>query len=194
MSSYEWYKQGLKCSTQEEFEVKLDISDNFLKIVFPIYDEHWGLCSIKTRVLSEQEKLYKDKKYFYLYPYNRQTNLYNINRAKEYIKDEIFVFEGEKSCMFAWQYGVKNCVATQGKEISPMQIRKLIDLNCNINFVFDKDVSFDFFKKYKNQLNSRLVYCILDCDNLLEDKDSPTDKGKETFLKLITQSKYKNKL
>jgi DNA primase len=189
--SYEWWQEGLKCKTQNEFEVGMDGSNGTDKIIFPIRDENNKLLSVKARFTHEFEDNYKDMKYFYLFPYNRQLNIYNINRAKKYIEDEVLVFEGEKSCMYTWQWGVKNTVSTQGQEISPLQIRKLIQLNCKIIFVFDKDVSPEFFSKYKNQLKTRLAYYILDNDNLFKEKDSPVDRGEEYFLKL---TKNKNNM
>lgn len=192
--SYEWWQEGLRCKTQKEFEIGLDGSNGNDKIVFPIRDEESKLLSVKARFTHEFENDYKDMKYFYLYPYNRQLNIYNIDKAKKYIKDEVFVFEGEKSCMYSFQWNIKNTVSTQGQEISPLQIRKLLDLECKINFVFDKDVTLEFFNKYKNQLKTRLAYCILDTDNLFKGKDSPVDKGEEKFFKLIQNKNNKFKL
>jgi len=96
--------------------------------------------------------------------------------------------------MFAWQWGIKNCVSIQGNQITPIQIHKLLELKCKINFVFDKDIPIEFYNKYKNQLQSRLVYAVIDLDNMFSEKDSPVDKGKNTFLKLINNPKYKIKL
>lgn len=192
--SHEWWKEGLLCKTQIEFEVGLDGSGGADKIVFPIRDENTGLLTIKERFTHEFEEFHKDMKYFYAYPYNRQLNVFNLHRAKEHTQDIIYVFEGEKSCMFAWQWNVKNTVSTQGKEISPLQILKLLRLDCKIIFVFDKDVPLDFFSKYKNQLMTRLSYCILDVDNLFEGKESPVDRGKESFLKLINEPKNRFKI
>lgn len=192
--SYEWWCEGVYCQTQNEFEVKLDGSCGSDKIVFPIRDENNKLLSVKARFTKEFESKHKDMKYFYIYPYNRQLNLYNVYRAKPHIQNEVYVFEGEKSCMLAWQWGVKNCVCTQGNQITPIQIHKLLGLQCKINFVFDKDISLEFYNKYKNQLQSRLVYAIIDTDNMLDEKNSPVDKGKDIFLKLIKESKYKFKV
>lgn len=183
--SYEWWEEGLKYKTQKEFEIGIDGSNGSDKIIFPIRDENKKLLSVKARFTHEFESDHKDMKYFYLFPYNRQLNLFNIGKAKEHIRDEVFVFEGEKSCMYASQWGVKNTVSTQGKEISPLQIRKLLNLECKINFVFDKDVPFEFFNKYKNQLKTRLSYCILDKEGLFKDKDSPVDEGRDNFIELI---------
>jgi len=192
--SYEWWEEGLLCKTQIEFEIGLDGNGGSDKIIFPVRDENRLLLTVKERFTHEFEEHHKDMKYFYAYPYNRQLNIFNLHRAKEYIIDEVYVFEGEKTCMFSWQWGIKNTVSTQGKEISPLQIRKLIQLNCKIIFVFDKDVSIEFFDKYKSQLRTRLSYCILDVDNLFKEKESPIDKGKETFLKLINNINYRFKI
>jgi len=187
--SYEWWMEGLLCKTQIEFEIGMDGSGGTDKIVFPIRDDNSGLLTAKERFTHEFESDHKDMKYFYAYPYNRQLNVFNLHRAKEYAQDIIYVFEGEKSCMFSWQWGIKNTVSTQGKEISPLQIRKLIQLNCKIIFVFDKDVPLEFFSKYKSQLMTRLSYCVIDINGLFEGKESPVDKGKDNFLKLISDPK-----
>ena len=192
--SYEWWKEGLLYKTQIEFEVGMDGSGGTDKIVFPVRDENTALLTAKERFTHEFEDDHKDMKYFYAYPYNRQLNVFNLHRAKEYTQDIVYVFEGEKSCMFAWQFGIKNTVSTQGKEISPLQILKLIRLNCKIIFVFDKDVPLEFFSKYKNQLMTRLSYCIIDTDDLFEGKESPVDRGQESFLKLITDVQYRFKI
>ena len=192
--SYEWWMQGINYKAQCEFEVKLDGISGDDKIVFPIRDENNKLLTVKARFTEEFEHKHKDMKYFYIYSYNKQLNLYNLNKAKDYIDKEVYVFEGEKSCMLAWQWGIKNCVAIQGNQISPVQIHKLLQLKCKINFVFDKDIQLDFFDKYKNQLQSRLVYVIIDTDDLLCKKNSPVDKGKDIFLQLINKSNYKFKI
>lgn len=192
--SYEWWQEGIKCKTQKEFEIALDDTNNSEKIVFPVRDENSKLLTVKARFTHEFENQHKDMKYFYLYPYNRQLNLFNLNKAKPYISDCVYVFEGEKSCMLAWQWGIKNTVSTQGKEISPMQIRKLIELNCKIIFVFDKDVPLSHFNNYKNQLKTRLSYCIVDTDDIFLNKDSPVDKGREYFLNLINNPTNKFKI
>lgn len=189
--SYEWWQEGLKCETQNEFEIGMDGSSGSDKIIFPIRDEECRLLSVKARFTHEFEDAHKDMKYFYLFPYNRQLNIYNIDKAKKYIQDEVIVFEGEKSCMYAFQWGIKNTVSTQGQEISPLQIRKLLNLECKINFVFDKDVPLEFFKKYKNQLSTRLAHCTLDIEDLFKGKESPVDKGEEYFLKLIENKNNK---
>ena len=183
--SYEWWKEGLKYQTQKVFEIGMDGSNGSDKIIFPIRDEEHRLLSVKARFTHEFENDHKDMKYFYLFPYNRQLNVFNIDRAKKYIKDEVYVFEGEKSCMYSFQWNFKNTVSVQGKEMSPFQIRKLIELNCKIIFVFDKDVSYKFFDKYINQLRNRVSYCVIDKGNIFNDKQSPVDKGKDNFIKLI---------
>lgn len=192
--SYEWWKEGLKCKTQKEFEIGMDGSIDTDKIIFPIRDENGKLLSVKARFTHEYEKNHKDMKYFYLFPYNRQLNIYNIDKAKKYIADDVYVFEGEKSCMYTYQWGIKNTVSTQGQEISPLQIRKLLDLECKINFVFDKDVPLEFFDKYRGQLKTRVAHCIIDTDNLFTGKDSPIDKGEDNFIKLILNKNNKYRL
>jgi DNA primase len=208
---YEWYLEGLKLKTQREFEIYMDISYGEEKIVFPMRNEDNKLVSVKARVCHKYESYHKDMKYFYLYPYDRRIHLYNYFKAKSYVKKQkiVYVVEGAKTTMFSWQYGIKNIVSTEGSEITEEQIRKLLDLNAVIVFVFDKDIDDSFYKeklinKYNYLLLNRLCYYIIDKNNLLGEKElvddetgeiivnkaSPTDKGKEIYLQLIDKSNW----
>ena len=194
--SYEWYKQGLSYTTQREFEVMLDNSGDITKIVFPVRGEDGSLLSVKARVSQQHSNICQDKKYYYLYPYNRSLNIYNHQQCKSHVaaSNRVYVFESEKSVMLASQWGVKNSISTQGNQITPVQIRKLLNLDCSIYFVFDKDITLEFFDKYKSQLLNRKSFVIVDSNDLFTEKDSPTDKGIDMFKALLTNPDNKIKL
>lgn len=86
------------------------------------------------------------------------------------------------------------CVAACGSSVHEYQINLLIAAGARkILLAFDKEGQtpeeeikyynklHDICNRYKNKV--QMGY-IRDMDNLLNLKDSPTDKGKETFLKL----------
>jgi len=140
-------------------------------------------------------------KYFYSYPYKKTKLLYNYHKALPYIKDKkcVIVVESEKSVMKLWQDNIKNVVAISGWDTSLAQVMKLEQLNVDIVYALDKDIQLInncdneciscVNKCVKKQLNKFIadvkVSCIIDKDNLLDDKDSPIDKGIEVFKKIF---------
>lgn len=186
-----WFQEGLSLRTQQYFGVMYDVNSN--RIVFPIHNKNGELVGIKGRRI--QKKYEDDPKYIYLYPCNKSVELYNFHRALPCIEEkrEVIVFESEKSCMFAAQYGIFNCVSVMGGDISEVQADTLkkIGLDVKIIIAFDKDKDADTIKKLTKVFGTKDVFSIYDKkkkeEDLLEGKDSPVDKGKEVFLKLYNE-------
>lgn len=186
---YPYMKQGLEYETQIEFQVGFDVQSE--RVIYPIHNQFGDIISIKGRTVDPQ---YKEKgiyKFLYLYNFNKMIELYNWHRAIDHIyeKKEVIIFEGEKSCWFAAQYGFLNCVAISGDDLSDHQVKIIKELGIEIKIIIalDKDKTVDDFKKQGNKFGqSRRVYALWDAHNLLskELKHSPVDMGAETFLKL----------
>ena len=105
-------------------------------------------------------------------------------------KHEIILFEGCKSVLLADTWGIHNTGAILTSHLSKNQMVILAKLGCNVIFALDKDVrvrddrNVNKLKQYVN------VYYLWDKDNLLDEKDSPVDKGQEVFNALL-HNKYK---
>lgn len=110
----------------------------------------------------------------------------------------------EKSCLlYASYFGKDNdiSVACCGSTLSYYQVNLLLAEGCKeIIIAYDKqfqkigDKEFKRWIKKLESINSKFSsYCqisfLFDKENLLSYKDSPIDKGKDTFLKL-----YNNKI
>ena len=93
----------------------------------------------------------------------------------------------EKSCMKAYQYGFKNCVAISGSELSPVQAHMLIMLGVDITFAFDNDMDDEHVRKQAKQIRTRKCFWIKDNLGLLDEKDAPVDKGKIAWIKLMNE-------
>ena len=175
-------------------------------IVIPHYDIEGRLIGIRERTLVKEEE-YKGKyrpAYIgrQLYNHPLSFNLYNLNNSKDNIKTmkKAIIWEGEKSCLlYASYFGIDNdiSVACCGSSLIAYQVKLLLDLGVEeIIIGFDKqfkEFNDDEHKKLvKNLKNINKKYGIyvhisymFDKWNLLEYKDSPIDKGKETFLELF---------
>lgn len=192
-----YINEGIEYRTQMYFQIGYDI---FMKrIIWPIHNQFGDIISIKGRTVDPD---YKEKgifKFVYYIRFNKSIEWYNWHRALYYIleKREIIIFEGDKSCWFATQWGYPNCVAIGGDDISTHQVKMIQDLGLDIKIIIamDKDKSVNDIKKQGKKFGaSRLVYAMWDNYGLLSEemKESPTDKGKEAFEQLYKDAtKYR---
>lgn len=180
-------KDGISVETQNEFEVMFDSES--MRVVFPIYNMDGQLISVKGRYIGKDPYVLAEIKYIYLYNFDKSIELYNLHRALPYIKEsgEVIVFESEKSCMLAHQFGFKNTVCISGNELSPVQAHMLKKLEANIIFAFDKDIEEDHVKKQAKQIKTRKCFFIKDTLGLLKDKESPVDKGEISWKRLYSE-------
>lgn len=204
-----WLKEGITKEAMDRFKIRFSYGQN--KIIIPHYDINGRLVGIRARVL-DTEEIQNYGKYRpiqvgdIIYTHQLQFNLYGIYEHKEGIKmrRQAIIAEAEKSVLLDEGYYNKysNCVACCGSTFNKYHISLLTDiLGANeIVVALDKEYNnsnsekaYQYRKKieklcerYKNQANFSYIW---DYDNLLEEKDSPFDKGKEIFDYL-----YKNRV
>lgn len=202
-----WLDEGISEKSMEYYNIKYSISQN--KIIIPHYDENNNLIGIRGRALNDED--IKLGKYMpitienHLYAHPLGFNLYGLNLVKENIQKfkTAVVVEGEKSCMLydtMFGHDANICVAACGSSLHKYQIQLLLKYGVErIVVAFDKEG--DDWKekeKYFNKLKKNCLkyrnFCkigfIYDNSNLLELKDSPLDKGKDTFMKLFERVIY----
>lgn len=180
-----WIEEGINIETQKKYQVMFDDVSN--RIIFPIRDENNNLINLKGRTCYDNYKELGITKYQYYYPLGTNDILFGLNFNKSYIqqKNEVIIFEAEKSVMKCDSLGIYNSVAVSTHSINQYQLKKIISLRCNVVIAFDKDVSYKDFKKEAQKLNKYTnVYIIYDKDKLLDEKDAPIDKGLGVWLEL----------
>lgn len=176
--------------TQTEFEIGYDDESN--RITIPIRDDLGSLVGVKGRYF------YRDvpegvNKFVYLEKCARSQILYGLYKTIQFIKQKrrVFVVEAEKGVLQLWNAGYYESVSTGGKKISQSQISKLTRLCVPIIFVFDKDVKKEELEYIaKRFIDEVEVYALIDEDNILLEKQSPTDDMKK-FEKLLKENIYK---
>lgn len=193
-----WLKDGISINTQKEFEVGFDIKTE--RIIFAVRNKQGELIGVKGRYVGNDEEIKNRLKYLYLYPCNKSYELFNLHRALSHIqqKREVYIFEGAKSCLLAYEYGIYNCVSIEGDSLSEQQIKLLKNLGIDIKltFCFDVDKDIKFIKEATEHINGRMVYAVYDKKEILGGKDtkhSIVDCGKDIFMELIKKYKYKIK-
>ena len=196
-----WLKDGITKEAMDKFQISFCIGQN--KIVIPHFDINGRLVGIRARSL-EQRDIEEFGKYRpiqigdIIYTYPLQFNLYGIYEHQNGIKyrQSAIIVEGEKSVLLDEGYYGKlaNTVDCCGSTFNKYHIKLLTDYLGVNEVVIALDKEYEDWKsekaykykskiehmcnKYKNQVNFSYIW---DYDNVLSEKDSPFDKGKDIF-------------
>lgn len=196
----EWLNDGITRAAMDKFNILYSISQN--KIIIPHYDIKGRLVGIRGRALNDWE-VEAGAKYMPVqiegkwYKHPLSLNLYGLNKTRANIKRTgiVYLFESEKSTLQLEGFNMLNCsAAVCGSNFNKYQL-KLLMKYCRpkeIVICFDKEEEpgqdkyfnklYSICEKYKNYCNFSFIY---DRENLLDMKDSPTDRGEEIFRQLL---------
>ena len=195
----EWLEDNISAGAMDKYNIRYSISQN--KIIIPHYDINNRLVGIRGRALNESEIAYAKyapvKIEDIVYKHKLSLNLYGLNHNWENIKElgVCYIAESEKAVLQSELFGEKNCtVAICGSSLNIYQI-KLLMQHCQpkeIVLCLDKEELpgedkyfyklWDMCSKYKLYTNMSFIY---DRENLLNLKDSPFDRGRNIFNKLL---------
>lgn len=204
-----WLNDGCSISSLNRYEIMYSVQDD--AIVIPHRDADGNLIGVRGRFLSEED--IKKGKYrpiiieSSVLSHPLGSSLYGLWVVKDYIEKckKIVIVEAEKSCLQAYTMFCSGgeeksyVVATCGSSISHQQIEIIKSLGVNkVIYAPDKEYheadSYEaeaWFNKQVLKLEPFLLYCqvylIADTKDRLEYKDSPTDKGLDTFLQLYEE-------
>ena len=195
----EWLNDGISKQTMDKFNIRYSIPQN--KIIIPHYNINGELVGIRGRALNEWE-VENIGKYMPIqiegkwYSHPLSLNLYGLNETKNNIKRTgiCFLVESEKAVLQMDGWDFANCAAAVcGSQFNKHALKLLLSAARpkEIVICFDKEEkpgSEDYFNKLYSIGKKYLTYAdfsfIYDRENLLDMKDSPTDKGADIFWKL----------
>ena len=104
---------------------------NYQRLMFPLHNEDGELIGFNGRTLKEKSDTDQIYVKYLLSPesleFSKSKTLYNLHRAKDYIKekDQVYIVEGVMDCMTLWQLGKKNVVCTLGTALTKEHIQLL---------------------------------------------------------------------
>lgn len=202
-----WINDHITRETMIKFNIRYDISCN--RIIIPHYNLDNELIGIRCRNLNEAE-VNAGKKYMpitintTLYNYPTHSNLFGLNVNKEAIRKykKVIIVESEKAVLQLYSYYGQDCIAVacSGSFISLYQIEILKDLGVEVvilaldkefetigdedEIVYRKKIKKSFVDKMSIYFNLQIIW---DFKNLINKKDSPTDKGREVFEELLKE-------
>ena len=202
----DWEEEGISYEICKRNNIKYNpVSEG---ILIPHYDINNNLIGIRERTLIKENEIYGKYKPAILnqkmYNHPLSFALYNLNNSKDNIKKykRAVVAEGEKSCLlYASYFGSENdiSVACCGSALIKYQVDLLLSLGVEeIIVCFDKqfkEIGDEEWKKWVAKLtkiNEKYssyvtVSFVFDKWNYLGYKDSPLDRGKDTFIKLFQE-------
>ena len=200
---------GVSSPVLNKFEVKFDILNN--RVILPHRNSDGSLIAIRCRNL-DKELCDAGKKYLPIildnqllsaptsqYFYGLYQNQDNIRKAKK-----VILVESEKAVMqYETMFPNSNiALALSSSNLSMFQIQTLKDLGVDeVIVALDKEFhicgtneEYIYFKKLKKSILNRINFCtvslIWDRQGLIDYKDSPLDKGKIVFTKLLKDRIY----
>lgn len=192
-----WIKDNITVKTMQKF----GICYTYKKIIIPLFDVDNNLIGIRYRTLEDNAD-FKYKQYTdalgKMYTFKTRNNFYglreNYNNIKKY--KECILFESEKSVLQCDDYLKDNiALGLFGKELSQEKINTLLTMGVQtVNIAIDFDYKdektldkyfrnvYNVYKKVKPYFNVYLLYN----EKLPHGyKDSPSDGGKDLFLKYL---------
>lgn len=186
-----WEDDNVSLSTQRFFELSFDPCTN--SVAIPIRDEIGTLIAIKARRVEYNPDV-NESKYFFLEPGAKSQVLYGLYQNSKLIQTRgvVYVGESEKFTHQLYDMGYFG-VSTGGSKVSKRQIEMLTRLAVKIVFCFDKDISEEELQNITGGFMDGIdVYAILDKDNILDEKESPSDDPKK-WSYLVKNNIYKIK-
>lgn len=196
----QWVDENISIQTMQKYMIKANVCYN--QIIIPHFNLANEVVGIRARNLNEIDIQQYGKYIPYTTPsemYNHALGdyLYGLNFNIENIKKKrkVILFEGEKSVMqYESLFPDNISVAVCGSNLSDKQKQLIIELHLNeVIVAVDKQykyVNSDEFKKWVEHIKKQFVKPLInyvkvsvmfDLKGRLEYKDSPIDKGKETF-------------
>lgn len=183
-----WVDEGIPFDLLWKYQVRYDAFDD--RIVYPIRNMDGQIFCVSGRTCDPDYKEKGIRKYTYTTQIGSLPALYGLweNQNEIFLRKEAIVFEGCKSVLKAVTFGFPNGIALLTSHLSPFQTEAMIKVASfhGVRFVFalDADVDITKDKNIRRLRDYARVEWIKNRNDLLSEKDSPVDKGKEVFEKL----------
>lgn len=186
----EWEQEGIKPEVMRVFNIRIDKMSN--RIVYPVYDNNGRYITAKGRIRTDDYKVLGIPKYQNYAKIGTVDFFIGMKENREDIikQHKVILFEGIKSVMKCYGWGIKYCLAAETAAITSEQIKILLDLPVkDVIIAFDKDRQMDqILRTVKMLRRFKNVYVIRDKNNLLQAKDAPCDQGKDVFMTLLNSA------
>lgn len=185
----EWLDEGMTEEALKTYNIRIDHNAN--RIVYPVFDAEDNFIGVKGRTRIAAYKELGLSKYMNYNKIGVLDFFQGYQQAEFNNSRSIILFEGIKSCIKAYGWGIKNTVACETSKLSDGQVQLLIKNGFSeVVIGFDSDQDFkSIVSDSKIQILKRFckVSVIRDKHGWLGEKMAPVDRGENVFRKLIKE-------
>lgn len=185
----EWLSEDMTEDALRHYNIRIDNNAN--RIVYPVFDSMGKFIGVKGRTRLASFKELGLNKYI---NYNKIGTIDYFQGWQEAISEiknrkSVIIFEGLKSCIKAYGWGVSNTVAAETANLSDGQVRLLISTGISeIIIGFDSDQSISsIMTNPKIQLLKKFSKVSVINSTRLGEKMAPVDKGKDMFFEVLKE-------
>lgn len=187
----EWLDEDMTEEALRRYFIRVDKKAN--RIVYPVQDSDGSLIGVKGRTRIDAYKELGISKYMNYFKVGNLDYFQGWCQAyPEIIRTKsVIIFEGVKSCIKSWGWGIRNTVASETAALADGQLRLLIKTG-----IKDVTIGWDTDQKFQSIINDKNikllkkfadVYVIRDTHNRLDYKMAPVDKGEDIYRKLLEE-------
>jgi DNA primase len=160
------------------------------RIIFPIFNLSGRVIGFGGRVLDDSLPKYINSPETLVY--NKGSNLYSLNFAKEDIrkKNYIIIVEGYTDVLITQQYGFNNIAASLGTALTTKQIDLIKRFTDTVLIAYDSDSAGNMatLRSLDLLVKAGLEIKVIDLPQGYDPADFLIKKGRETFQNLIDRS------
>lgn len=185
----EWLDEDMTAEALKTYNIRIDHNAN--RIVYPVMDRDGNFIGVKGRTRLENYKELGLSKYINYQKVGELNYFQGWQQALPSIisTKSVIIFEGIKSCIKAYGWGITNTVASETSALSDGQLRLLIKTGISeiiIGWDSDQDIK-SIIHNPKILILKRFtkVSIITNLNRLLGEKMAPVDRGKDVFNKLL---------
>ena len=184
----EWLDEDMTAEALRHYNIRIDKVGN--RIVYPVFDADDNFIGVKGRTRLSSYKELNLPKYMNYQKIGTIDYFQGWHEAKNKIisAKSVDIFEGVKSCIKCYGWGIPNTVASETSALSDGQLKLLIKTGIpEINICWDSDRAVkDIIRDPKIQMLKKFtnLYIVGGQTSLLGDKMSPVDRGLEVYQEL----------
>jgi DNA primase len=185
------YEELIKAGLTKKTKTEGKYYDCFReRVIFPIFNLSGKVIGFGGRVLDDSLPKYINSPETLIY--NKGSNLYSLNFAKDDIRKKncIIIVEGYTDVLITQQYGFNNVVASLGTALTIKQIKLIKRFTDEVLIAYDADLAGNMatLRSLNLLVKSGLEVKVID----LPQGDDPADflnkKGRQPFQNLIDKS------
>jgi len=185
------YEELIKAGLIKKSKIEGKYIDYFRdRIIFPIFNLSGRVIGFGGRVLDNSLPKYINSPETMIY--NKGSNLYSLNFAKEDIRKKncIIVVEGYTDVLITQQYGFNNMAASLGTALTTKQIDLIKRFTDTVLIAYDADSAGNMatLRSLDLLVKAGLEIKVIDLPQGLDPADFLIKKGKKLFQNLIDSS------